>query len=126
MIARPMKSVLLMPFASSGCCAIEASAWATDRPSASAGPIEPMATAMPAITMDARPIQPTSVMSPPVGRRRRRVVLRAGRCRDVDRREDGEDVRLDRADDEAEHLQQHGKEQRRQADRYGDHHPAAH
>src|SRR5690606_37996148 len=102
MIARPMKAVRLIVAASSGCCAIEASACATPRPSASAGAIEPTLTATDAMMIEmtathSRPL--SSAIIPPIPVRiPPQLVLHAGGRRDVDHREHREDVRLDRAD----------------------------
>src|ERR1700691_3288367 len=52
-IARPTNSVRVIVAEASGCCASAVSAVATDRPSLSAGPIQPKLVLRPAVTMEA-------------------------------------------------------------------------
>src|ERR1035438_2886994 len=51
-IARPTNSVRVMVGAASGCCAREVMAEATERPSPSAGPMQPKLVVMPAVAID--------------------------------------------------------------------------
>src|ERR1700691_4416846 len=52
-IARPTNSVRVMVAEASGCCASDASADATDRPSLRAGAMHPTPVVRPAVTMEA-------------------------------------------------------------------------
>src|ERR1035437_8830182 len=52
-IARPTNRVRVIVAEASGCCASEVSAVATDRPSPSAGAMQPTPVVMPAVTIEA-------------------------------------------------------------------------
>src|SRR5208337_4269719 len=116
-IARPTNSVREMVPAASGCRAMASMAAATDRPSASAGPIEPMDTAM------AAPMMETSFasMNTPLG-----FLCAADGGADEHSRKHGENVRLHDADENLERHERNRHEQPRQSHDERNHELSAH
>src|ERR1022692_2202874 len=108
-IAKPMNRVRLMVPASSGCCAIERSACAMALASPNAGPIEPIPMHRAAAAMDVTPMTltlsinlPSCSFLPPLNR-----------GRNVDHRQDREDVGLNHSGEQPQGLHEHREEERR-------------
>src|SRR5487761_1176566 len=109
-IARPTKSVRETVPAASGWRAIASMAAATERPSASAGPIDPIETARAAPMME----MSLASMEPPLS-----CFGVAERGADEDGGEDGEDVGLHQADQDLEGHQRDRNEEAGQGDDQG-------
>src|ERR1019366_9186511 len=103
-IAKPIKRVRLMVPASSGCWAIERSACAIALASPSAGPIDPIAMHRAAAAMEVTPMMLTlSINSPPS----HSSLPTLNRRRDVDHRQNREDVGLNHSGEQPQSLHQH-------------------
>src|SRR5579871_6728285 len=116
-IARPTNKVREIVPAASGCRAIASIAAATERPSAKAGPIEPIETATAAAMM----LTSFKSMESPSF-----FVDRCDRRTDEDRGEDREDVGLDEADQDLEDHEGDRHEQTGERHHQADHELAAH
>src|ERR1039458_3279298 len=134
-MARPTNRVRLMVAEASGCWASELSAEATALPSASAGPIVPNPVVRPATTIDATAtIVMVSIRCP------FRVLAKASLCclglrlgfadagggRNVDRRQDAENVGLHHSREEAERRHQDREDEGRDREQDPDDHRTAH
>src|SRR5664280_3673443 len=134
-MARPTNRVRVMVAEASGCWASELRAEATALPSASAGPIVPNPVVRPATTIDATAtIVMVSIECP------FRVLARASGCcfglrlgfadagggRDVDRRQDAENVGLHHSREEAEGRHEDREDEGRDREQDPDDHCAAH
>src|ERR1019366_2589802 len=134
-IASPTNRVRVIVVAVSGCCASEANAVATARPSPSAGPILPRAIVSPAVTIDATAIiVMLSIVSPLV------VVVHASMfcttlwfglagsrgSRDVNRGQDTEDVGLHHAGQQSERTHGDREDEGRDGQQNGEYHRPAH
>src|SRR6202050_5246054 len=106
-MARPTNRVRVMVADASGCCASEERAIATARPSPSAGPMQPMAMVMPAVTIEASAMRVVLSMGDSFFAGRR---LGAGGGRDIYRSENAEDVGLDHTGEQAEYRHDDWKE----------------
>src|SRR5271167_4051456 len=121
-IARPTNKVRVMVAEASGCCASDDRAIATARPSPSAGPMQPIAMVMPAVTIEASATRVVLSIGDSFFARRR---LSAGGGRDIDRSENAEDVGLDHAGEQAKCRHDNRKQVRRDGEQDAEnHHPA--
>src|SRR6056297_1882332 len=128
-MAKPTNRVLEMVLASSGCCAMERSAWDTALPSPMAGAMEPTAMVRPAITMDTIPIKLAESMLCLLCHGSRVAVLFLAfrrRRRDVDDGQYGENIRLDDARQQSQQLNHDGEQNGNDAEQDGDDHRGAH
>src|SRR5208282_4020564 len=107
-IASPINRVRLMVPASSGCWAMELSACTMAFASPRAGAIDPMAMHRAAATIDVMPIIVTLFMF-----RSSQVELRLDGGGDINRRQDGKEVGLNQARQQAERLHDERESQRR-------------
>src|SRR5580704_862291 len=134
-MARPTNRVRVMVAAASGCCARELNAVATARPSPRAGPTLPRAIVRPAVTIEAIAMSVMLSMESPVvgglhpsslriGATLGRTLARGGR--DVDRRENAENVGLHHAGEQAESTHENREDEGRDGEQNGDDHRAAH
>src|SRR5471030_698737 len=125
-IAKPTNRVRVIVAAASGCCGRELNAVATARPSPSAGPILPSAIVRPAVKIEAIAMSVMlSMVPPPVvavraslrcvgllsGLRVGLAVVRGGR--DVDGRQNAEDVGLHHAGEQTERAHGDREDERR-------------
>src|SRR5690606_8830504 len=109
--AMPINSVRLIVFASSGCWAIDASAWTSARASPTAGAIEPIVIVSPAVKIETIPMSVVSSMN-------QALLIACGRSNEHGR-QNGEDICLNQPNDEAKqlhddrHKQRHNDDQNR-------------
>src|ERR1022692_1051038 len=134
-IARPTNKVRVIVDAASGCCASELNAVATARPSPSAGPILPRAIVRPAVTIEAMAMSVmlsiVSVLAFVVHAlnvlRRFTAGLAATRSgRNINRRQDAENVGLHHAGEQTERTHGDREDEGRDGQQYGENHRAAH
>src|SRR5690606_6940933 len=119
-MARLTNSVRVIVLASSGCCAMAVRACAAARASPSAGPTDPIASVIPAVNTETEPISPKLSMLllqdflvVAFARVFVRILVLVRACcgRDVDHRENREDVGLDNPRQQPEQLHDHREEE---------------